>query len=246
MLYGNSKVSVFYAAVPSSADMIVELAELLDDAEREKAARFAFDKDRSLFITAHALLRHSLWRVTGLSSVQFRVNQFGKPELVSPQSEARVRFNLSHSNALAACALSFDYDVGIDVEMADNSITHDEIAAKYFTPDEQAQLTAYDKHGCIDSFFQIWTLKEAAIKAIGRGLSMPLQDFSVTLEPPSVRFSHEHIFGERHWHIEQRKLNSLHWASLVVCKIFGVTISTEWFPVSIGEILGDLRCATLK
>jgi 4'-phosphopantetheinyl transferase len=226
--------------------MIVELAELLDDAEREKAARFAFDKDRNLFITAHALLRHSLWRVTGLSGVQFRVNQFGKPELVSPQSAARVRFNLSHSNALAACALSFDYDVGIDIEMADHSITHDEVAAMYFTPDEQAQLTDYDKHGYIDSFFQIWTLKEATIKAIGRGLSIPLRDFSVTLEPLSVRFSHEHLYGERHWHIEQRKLNSLHWASLVVCKILGITISTEWHPVSIGEILGDLRCAILK
>src|SRR5437868_6629288 len=126
MLHGTSKVSVFYTAVPSSADMIVGLAELLDDAEREKAARFAFDKDRNLFITAHALLRHSLWRVAGLSAVQFGVNQFGKPELVPAQGEARVRFNLSHSNALAACALSLDYDVGIDIEMADHGVTHDE------------------------------------------------------------------------------------------------------------------------
>jgi 4'-phosphopantetheinyl transferase len=246
MLDGTSKVSVFYAAVPSSADMMVGLAELLDDAEREKAARFAFDKDRNLSITAHALLRHSLWCVTGLSGVQFRVNQFGKPELVSPHGEARVRFNLSHSDALAACALSFDYDVGIDIEMADHGITHDEVAAMYFTPDEQAQLTAYDKHDRIDPFFQIWTLKEATIKALGRGLSIPLQDFSVTLEPLSVNFSHEHFFGERHWHIEQRKLDSLHWASLVVCKIAGITISTEWHPVSIEEILDDLRCAMLK
>jgi 4'-phosphopantetheinyl transferase len=96
-----------------------------------------------------------------------------------------LRFNISHTHGLVACAISHGIDLGIDVEASDRAIELD-IADRYFAPEEAALVRSApaDQGRCL--FFRFWTLKEAFIKATGEGLSRPLASFAFTLDPIRV------------------------------------------------------------
>lgn len=163
---------------------------MLDDSERSKATAFRFDADRHSHIAAHALLRRTLSELvlptTGYCSPKdwrFAAGKYGKPELAVGQLDSDLRFNLSHTHGMVAVALAFGMDIGIDVEFVGRRVADDmAIADAYFSPSEQAYL-----RGITDPtqrrlvFIDLWTAKEAFIKALGHGLSMPLDSFSVDL-----------------------------------------------------------------
>jgi 4'-phosphopantetheinyl transferase len=231
------KVALFSAAVSTSADVTAALFELLDDDERRTAARLVLDKDQHLFVLAHALLRYGLWRVTAAANWRFRVDRFGKRELETPFGDPALRFSLSHSDTLAACAISVGHDVGVDLEAVDHQFEFDEIAATHFASHERAQLAARVGTRRVDAFYQLWTLREAVAKAIGHGLAVDLPHFVFTLEPLSLAISADHA---HRWHIEQRWLEPRHWASLAVHHPPQMTISVEWRSVKTSEILAAL------
>jgi 4'-phosphopantetheinyl transferase len=102
-MFEQADVIVLFCSVPRSENFIRALSELMSDDERSKAARFVFDDHRRLRVTAHALLRHSLWCATGGTDTPFRVNRFGKPEILETGGGPAVKFNISHSGSLAVC-----------------------------------------------------------------------------------------------------------------------------------------------
>lgn len=155
----ESKVDVFYTTVPSSVEVINNLREILDQEERNRASRFVFDRDRYLFITAHSLLRYALCRATSIFDWRFCVSGFGKPELEAPFGHPPLRFNLSHSGSLTACAISFGWDVGIDLESVERDFDIDDVVDTYLTSSERAQLAAREGISRVDAFFRLWTLK---------------------------------------------------------------------------------------
>jgi 4'-phosphopantetheinyl transferase len=160
---------------------------LLDEGERERERRLVREQDRALFVVAHALLRQQLSRVGPLEPGEWRFveNGHGRPEIANlPAGAAPIRFNLSHTAGLAACAVTGDRDVGIDVEFLDRRLAHD-IAARFFAPREVADLEAMPVHERERRFFDYWTLKEAYIKARGLGLALPLRHFAFVLKPPA-------------------------------------------------------------
>lgn len=163
---------------------------LMDAEERARAARFRFDRDRHSYIAAHALLRAMLSRrvPTAPADWRFTTNPQGKPEAVMPPGWPRLRVNLSHTRGLVAVALTVDRDVGIDVEWRARGNLTLEIADRYFAPAEIAALEAMSAERLEDGLFAFWTLKEAFIKAIGLGLSFPLDAFAFGLEPLSISF----------------------------------------------------------
>lgn len=170
------------------------LETLLDDDERARAARFHFEHDRHSFIAGHALLRTMLAENAPIppSAWQFTANPQGKPEAVLPAGQPRMRINLSHTRGLAAVALTVDHDIGIDVEWrARDSLTLD-LADHFFAPAEVTALQAMPAAELNEGLFAFWTLKESLIKAIGLGLSMPLDSFAFTLDPLAVRFEIGH------------------------------------------------------
>src|SRR6266404_7658684 len=103
-------------ALPGST---LGLAQRLTSAEVERAARFAFERDRYLYIIAHALLHHALSWSLGEQPLSFAVNAFGKPRLRSADGDPLLRFNLSRTEGLAVCAVSRAHEVGIDSERID-------------------------------------------------------------------------------------------------------------------------------
>ncbi|HEX7140823.1 MAG TPA: 4'-phosphopantetheinyl transferase superfamily protein [Vicinamibacterales bacterium] len=144
--------------------------------ERDAAARFHFESDRRRYVAAHLALRNVLAELTGRppSSLRFGRTEHGKPFLL----ESDLHFSLSHSHDFIAIAVAHA-PVGIDVERIRPEVETSEIASRYFRPDE-VQWIANQRQRDL-AFFQLWTLKEAIIKADGRGLSLPLDEVCVDL-----------------------------------------------------------------
>lgn len=157
---------------------------LLDDEERRRADRFYFERDTRRYIVGRAMLRRILSHHTGLpaSELCFTYNPYGKPALVAAQNPNSVEFNLSHSGEYALCAVTFGHAVGVDVEEI-KTLDYLQLAGTVFSPREQATLQRLPVERQQLAFFNGWTRKEAYIKAHGKGLSMPLADFDVTLAP---------------------------------------------------------------
>lgn len=156
----------------------------LSEDERERAARFHFDRDRHRFIAARGFLREVLGRYLRSDPAQLRFvySAYGKPSL-GAEFDQRLRFNLSHSHELALCAVTLERDVGVDVEFIRPEFADDDVARRFFSAPETARLRALPRAQYAEAFFNCWTRKEAYIKARGEGLSMPLDKFEVSLAP---------------------------------------------------------------
>jgi len=150
---------------------------ILDDDEKRRAARYHFPVDQVRYSMSHANMRRILGSYLGShpESLVFRDGAGGKPELaVDP-----LRFNLSHSKSVAALAVSFDIEIGVDVE--DLRPIDPDVAKRYFSPAENASLATLAGWEWLRAFYRCWTRKEAILKAEGVGLRTPLDSFDVSL-----------------------------------------------------------------
>lgn len=182
------------------------LAALLDDAERARAARFAFEEDRHSYIAAHALLRAELSRRAGPAPQEWRfaATALGKPFLLDPPRD--LRFSLTHTRGMVAVAVTDGLEIGVDVESEDRRAESMKLAERFFAREEIALLRAVEGDARREMFFAIWTLKEAVVKATGQGLSRALDSFAVSPDPPRVTMRDE-AWSADHW-----RLGSFHFA----------------------------------
>ena len=161
---------------------------LLSTDEHERMARFVFERDRRAFLLTRALVRTMLSRYAPIPPAgwTFIANAHGRPELLDrPSGVPDLRFNISHTDGLIACAVTIGREVGVDVEHINRLVTHD-VAGRHFAPGEVADLRRLPDEEQRRVFFDYWTLKEAYIKARGFGLALPLGDFAFTLNPPQA------------------------------------------------------------
>ena len=155
--------------------------------ETARAARFRFDEHRRAYVLGRGALRALLANYLGIrpAEVAFVYGPHGKPGL-APQlkNQARgLRFNASNSGNLAAYAFTRDCEIGIDIERHRALTDLERIARRFFSAEETAELLALSGDQQTDAFFRCWTRKEAFIKAMGGGLTIPLASFQVTLRP---------------------------------------------------------------
>ena len=166
---------------------------LMSADEHERMARLVFDRDRRRFLLTRALVRTTLSRYAAVPPAEwtFIANTHGRPEILDrPPGVPDLRFNLSHTDGLIACAVTVGREVGVDVEHIQRRVTHD-VAGRFFAPREVTHLKALAEDEQQRVFFDYWTLKEAYIKARGFGLALPLADFAFTLAPqapPRIAF----------------------------------------------------------
>ncbi|MEM7103991.1 MAG: 4'-phosphopantetheinyl transferase superfamily protein [Bacteroidota bacterium] len=156
--------------------------KLLSDQEKQRADRYRFEVDRERFIISHSILRILLGHYLGQEpdQITFSFGHQQKPEL---RDYKRLTFNMSHSEDYAVYGYCLDYDIGIDVEYVKKDIEFEIIARQFFSEKECAALFSLEKKNLATGFFNCWTRKEAFIKAIGDGLTFPLDQFAVTLKP---------------------------------------------------------------
>ncbi len=169
---------------PESADTQFSPAVLSPD-ERRRAEKYHFEKDRKQFANARAALREVLSRYLDLTpnQVEFSYNRYGKPELKIEKSGDFPVFSFSRSREIALCAVTRKCKIGVDIEFINEDSANAEIAERFFSPDEIAALEKTPDNLKTAAFFSCWTRKEAFVKAVGKGLSYPLQNFSVSVKP---------------------------------------------------------------
>jgi 4'-phosphopantetheinyl transferase len=153
--------------------------------EKIRAARFVFQRDRDHFIAARGILRILLGAYVHqpASTLNFTYGLDGKPALRVNEGEPSIHFNLSHSHGLAVYAISNHREVGIDVEAIRPGVAGEEIAGRFFSTSELAELHSLPREFRDEGFHLCWTRKEAYIKATGSGMRNPLNSFDVSLTP---------------------------------------------------------------
>jgi len=155
---------------------------LLSDDEKVRMGKYHFEKDRKSFRTTRAILRTLLskYLIMDNENISFQSNKYGKPYLDSPKKN-NFKFNVSHSREYTALAFNWINEIGIDIEYINKELKIEEIVNNYFSSYEIQQLFRLEQKKRRHAFFRIWTRKEAFIKAIGRGLSIPLDSFDVSV-----------------------------------------------------------------
>lgn len=156
--------------------------KFLSPDEKKRASRFRFARDNRNFIVARGILRSLIGKYLKINpaEISFHYSEFGKPCIADNHS---LQFNISHSQNIALFAFTKKLNVGVDVEFVNPDIEVKDIAAKFFSPNEVMNLLSLPEKEQTLGFFNCWTRKEAFIKAVGEGLSFPLDKFEVSLEP---------------------------------------------------------------
>jgi 4'-phosphopantetheinyl transferase len=178
-----SEVHVWASFAGSTRDGTRDEA-LLDGSERARAQRFRFTRDRARFVHRHAFVRRVLARYLGAdpAAVSIRTSSEGKPRLDPAHG---TDFSVSQADDLTVVAVAHGRSVGIDVERIQAIDDAAEIAAACFTKLESDHLRSLPRASRPSAFLRLWTRKESFVKAIGTGLSMPLDSFVVVDEDGS-------------------------------------------------------------
>jgi 4'-phosphopantetheinyl transferase len=157
--------------------------KVLSPDELARAARFHFDRDRQTYTATRALLRTFLAGYLGSkpTDLVFHYSDKDKPSL--ELSGDRLEFNVSHSGRRALLAFARRRSVGVDVEHIRDDFDPQALAHRFFSVLEQRALATLEPEDRYAGFFRCWTRKEAYIKAVGTGLSLPLDQFDVSLRP---------------------------------------------------------------
>ena len=177
----GAQVDVHFVDLDGAGRGLGHWRALLDGEELGHADRFRFDRDRRHFIVRRGWLRELLSRRLNTSPRQIRYlrNPFGKPVLPGRD----LSFNLSRSAGKALCVIAQGLELGCDLERRNQDLASPTVAGRFFSPQEQAWLSALPADRWVEGFFNCWTRKEAYIKALGSGLSHPLNAFDVSVAP---------------------------------------------------------------
>jgi len=175
----SNEVHVWHAILSVSHAAFAKVYSILSAEEIARAQRFRFDRDRNRYIAARAILRQILSRYLDSepAQIEFAYSAAGKPCIAN--NSAAIEFNVSHSDRIAVYAVALNRTVGIDVERVIEGIAEEKVAEQNFAPADVAALRALPREARAEAFFATWVGKEAYLKAVGRGLSVPLSQVQV-------------------------------------------------------------------
>jgi 4'-phosphopantetheinyl transferase len=181
----SAEVHVWLAKLDQPTEILRALHHLLSPDEIARAERFHFRKHREHFTVARGVLRTILGGYLSVepSQLRFAYSAYGKPALVGIKDQPTLRFNLSHSHELALYGFTLGREIGLDLEYRREDFATGRIAEQFFSAREVEMLRALPTQLRTEGFFNCWTRKEAYIKAVGLGLSLPLDQFDVSLSP---------------------------------------------------------------
>ena len=178
-LLRREHVHVWLGELEVGAERLASYRSLLSGDESDRAACFRFDRHRNKYIAGRGMLRLLLGRYLQVdpTGIKFSYSDYGKPFI--PNSE--LQFNLAHSADLALVAFTLERDIGVDLELERELSDALAIGDRFFAPGEREVLRSLAEQEQLPAFFRCWSRKEAFIKAVGEGLSYPLDAFEVTL-----------------------------------------------------------------
>jgi 4'-phosphopantetheinyl transferase len=169
--------------------LLSEYRALLTDHERARELRFYFPEGRKQYMLTRALVRTTLSRFAPVApgDWSFADTEYGRPEITNPHPAVRgLVFNVSHTKDCIVLAVTRDRALGVDVESLQKSRSGLDLATRVFTPREVAVMRALPDTRHPEHFLELWTLKEAYIKARGMGLSLAPERFGFELASDST------------------------------------------------------------
>lgn len=195
------------------------LGRFLSQDEKDRAARFRFDRHRRQYIVGRGALRSLIGAYTGTRPelVRFAYGPRGKPflEAAPPLEPGQapapdgLYFNLSNSDERAFVGFVRGREIGMDIEYLKPMPDCEQIAERFFSESERVVLRGLPAERKEEAFFNCWTRKEAYLKAVGEGLAAPLDSFDVTLapgEPPRMLTLRGDAEAASRWWLEHFRL----------------------------------------
>lgn len=183
-LLANNRVHVWRANLDLPTTEIERLAAFLSTDEIARANKFHFLEHKKRFIVARGILRQLLENYLQISpnKIEFEYSNRGKPRLAASMGDSSLQFNVSHSLDYALYGFTNHHLIGVDLEYLREMENITELAKRFFTHREFqliADLTGREQQ---KAFFQLWTAKEAYLKALGTGLSSSLTDIELSFD----------------------------------------------------------------
>jgi 4'-phosphopantetheinyl transferase len=171
--------------------LLEKYQNLLNVEEQKRFERLVFPKHKKQFLITRALLRSVLggYLQQAPEELVFARNAYGKPRIASFEKSLPLSFNLSHTNGLSVLAVTLEHDLGVDAEYLTRKVDILKLAQRYFSEQEFLELSGLGVKEFNQRFFNLWTLKEAYIKACGMGLAIPLKDFSFNFSDKGIGIS---------------------------------------------------------
>lgn len=165
----SRRVDVWLLSTRVDSEQRTAYSAVLSCREQEKASHFRFVADQDRSIVARGGLRHVLSRycAKGPAELQFVTGPYGKPQLSQPS--VPINFNVSHAGDYVLIGVTKDAECGVDIERPHREISEHEIASRFFCRREVEWMQQAES-----GFMRLWTMKEAVLKAVGHGLSIPL------------------------------------------------------------------------
>jgi len=181
----EKELHVWRASLHLSPEKLGRLEATLNAEEKARAEKFLVPRARENFVAARGILRELLGAYLGIGAdqVTFRYGAQGKPFL-APIHDSQLSFNVSHSHGMGLFAFAERGELGVDIEQARADFQGMEIASRFFSEQEIAELKKLPPSEATEAFFGCWTRKEAYVKAHGEGLSIPLRSFTVSFDAP--------------------------------------------------------------
>jgi 4'-phosphopantetheinyl transferase len=181
----QAEVHLWVAPLVISAEKSAYFKSILSLDEQERAGRFRNMRDAQRYIAARGSLRSLLagYLTIDPDRLQFTYDGFGKPRLAGEETLSSMSFSVSHSDDLALFGFARGHKIGVDVERIRPDIDVEDLAARYFSPNELKKLRTLPAGQQREAFYSGWTRKEAYLKARGEGLSFPLDRVEVSLTP---------------------------------------------------------------
>jgi 4'-phosphopantetheinyl transferase len=179
----SGQAHLWCATMRAFREQIPLLSALLSAAERQRAERFHFSEDRDHYIIRRGILRILLGRYlnTRPAEIEFRYGQWGKPEM--NRASLDLHFNDSHSADLALYGVTMVCPLGADLEQIRPLPEFEELASRYFSARESALIRALAPEHRMEAFYNVWTRKEAFLKATGEGIGRNLAEVEVSPAP---------------------------------------------------------------
>jgi len=183
------EIHFFYTLVDEIKDtgLLDRYRSVISENEKIKVNRYVFEKDKHSCLVTRALLRFVLSALTHEEPERFEFieNKYGKPDLKPGLVTMPVKFNLSHSSGVTACALALGSEIGMDIEDYRRKIDLG-LADRFFSKPESEYLRSCSDKDRQEVFFDFWTLKESYIKARGMGLSIGLDKFGFEIDKKNI------------------------------------------------------------
>ncbi len=152
--------------------------------ECNRAGKLKIESKRNQFVITRSLLRQFLALSLNKSpqDIHFCYAQHCKPYIEDQYNNNSLEFNVSHSGAYAVIAISLNNKLGVDIEQINTKADYNSLSNRFFSQQEKEQYSKLAENEQLELFYRIWVRKESFTKAIGKGVSFGLDQFSVSLD----------------------------------------------------------------